>query len=272
MTTLYMLTSQSQVQMMSFIVKSGERLIVIDGGNLCDGNYLCDYISKLGCVVDAWYFTHAHSDHIGALTSILERRPGDLEIREVCFNFPSEEFIRDCGESEFYHYEKLMSALREHNLKLRTVHAGDVDDYGTMTVRVLREPDESIREGCKINNSSVVYRLEAEHKSILFLGDLGEAGGKQLLERVPHELIRADYVQMAHHGQQGVGKEVYEVARPDYCLWCTPDWLWENDAGKGYDTHIWRTVVTRGWISEIGVKWHYISKDGTHEIPLSEGN
>ena len=41
MTTLYMLTSQSKVQMMSFIIISNDHLIVIDGGNTCDAEYLC---------------------------------------------------------------------------------------------------------------------------------------------------------------------------------------------------------------------------------------
>lgn len=138
-----------------------------------------------------------------------------------------------------------------------------------MTIKVLREPDESITSNA-YNNSSVVYRLESEGKSMLFLGDLGVEGGRQLLEQVPHELIKSDFVQMAHHGQCGVEKSVYEVINPDYCFWCTPSWLWDNDAGRGYDTHSWKTIVTRGWMSEIGIKWHYVSKDGTHEVPMLE--
>ena len=129
---------------------------------------------------------------------------------------------------------------------------------------MLLEPDESIKQN-EVNNSSVVLRIEAADRSLLILGDLGVEGGDRLLATNPSELIKADYVQMAHHGQNGVGKNVYEAIDPDYCLWPTPDWLWENNAGRGYDTHIWKTIVTRGWMSELGIKWHYIMKDGTQE-------
>lgn len=270
MTSVYMLTSQSRTQMMSFIIKNDDHLLVVDGGNTCDADFLCTYVRSLGGVIDGWFLTHPHSDHIDALYSILERHFDDVKIREVYLNFPSDEFIRTADENEFGHVLRLREQFELHNITPKTVHAGDVYTFGDITMRVLREPDESITTGDPINNASVVYRLEADGKSMIFLGDLGVEGGRQLLEKVPHELIKADFVQMAHHGQNGVDKPVYEAIHPDYCFWCTPDWLWDNNAGRGYDTHIWKTIVTRGWMSEIGVKWHYVSKDGTHEVPLAE--
>jgi hypothetical protein len=113
--------------------------------------------------------------------------------------------------------------------------------------------------------------VEAEGKSILILGDLGVEGGRQLLETVDHALIKADFCQMAHHGQNGVEKNVYEVVRPTYCLWPTPSWLWDNRGDGGYDTGIFNTVVTRGWISAMHcVKRHYVMTAGTQVIDLGE--
>ena len=48
MNTIYMLASQSTVQMMSFVVVSDGHVIVIDGGNTCDADYLCSYIKIFG--------------------------------------------------------------------------------------------------------------------------------------------------------------------------------------------------------------------------------
>ena len=270
MTTVYMLTSQSRVQMMSFIIKSDDRLLVVDGGNTCDADFLCTYVRSLGGKIDGWFLTHPHSDHIDAMYSLLERRFDDVELGTIYLNFPSDEFLKTADPNQFEHVVRLREQFATHNIKPHTVHVGDAYNFGEMTIKVLREPDESITTGDPYNNASVVYRLEADGKSMIFLGDLGVDGGKQLLEQVPRHLIKADYVQMAHHGQNGVDKPVYEAIDPDYCFWCTPDWLWDNDAGRGYDTHSWKTIVTRGWMSEIGVKWHYISKDGTHEVPLAE--
>jgi len=114
----------------------------------------------------------------------------------------------------------------------------------------------------------MVFRMEAAGQSVLFTGDLGVEGGNQTLETVFAEKLRADFVQMAHHGQNGVGRNFYEAVLPKGCFWSTPVWLWNNDAGKGYNTHSWKTVEVRGWMEELGVKTHFINKDGTCVVTL----
>ena len=49
-------------------------------------------------------------------------------------------------------------------------------------------------------------------------------------------------------------KSFYQAVAPRACLWNTPDWLWNNDAGNGFDTGPWRTVEVRGWMEELGVR------------------
>ena len=103
---------------------------------------------------------------------------------------------------------------------------------------------------------------------MIFLGDLGVEGGEHLLTVASPELLKADYCQMAHHGQQGVEKDVYEAINPDYCLWCTPTWLWDNKGPEGYDTGKYKTVIVRGWMSEIKIKKHYIMQQGPFVIEI----
>ena len=112
-----------------------------------------------------------------------------------------------------------------------------------------------------------MFRLTLGGQTVLFLGDLGIEAGEKLLSLYGDEL-KSDFVQMAHHGQNGVDKSVYQAVAPKGCLWCAPLWLWENDAGKGYDTHTFQTVIVRGWMSELRVKRHFVNKDGDHIIPL----
>ena len=78
------------------------------------------------------------------------------------------------------------------------------------------------------------------------------AGGKKLLACCPAEKLRQDVVQMAHHGQNGVDKEFYAHIMPKVCLYCTPDWLWENDNGGGRNSGPWKTLETRRWMEELG--------------------
>lgn len=117
-----------------------------------------------------------------------------------------------------------------------------------------------------INNSSTVLRCDIGEQRVLFLGDLGEEVSDRFLSMWSEEELRSDFVQMAHHGQNGVTKEVYEKIQPKVCLWPTPKWLWENDPGTGYGTGPWNTLKTRAWMEELGVKKHFKTHEGVTEI------
>ena len=110
------------------------------------------------------------------------------------------------------------------------------------------------------NNSSVAYRLEINDKRILFLGDMGWQAGENLLKVCTPEELKADVVQMAHHGQAGVEQDVYETIAPEICLWPTPQWLWDNEGGT------YMTAETKAWMRKLGVKTHYCMKDGDQII------
>ena len=93
---------------------------------------------------------------------------------------------------------------------------------------------------------------------------MGVQAGNQLVAEYANNpgALQADIVQMAHHGQQGVGRNVYEVVKPTICLWPTPIWLWENNNGGGLNSGNWRTLEVRGWMRQLGVKTHVVAKDG----------
>ena len=93
-------------------------------------------------------------------------------------------------------------------------------------------------------------------KKIMFLGDMGADVGNMFLNDHAGEDLKVDMVQMAHHGQAGVGKNFYQALMPTTCLWFAPSWLYENYSGK------YRTNETRSWMSELGVKENYCIKDG----------
>ena len=80
-----------------------------------------------------------------------------------------------------------------------------------------------------------------------------------------HHQIR---VQMAHHGQDGVDYSVYSAIAPKACLWSTARWLWTNNAGGGYGTGPFKTFGVRCFMEDLGVKHHFVQKDGVWEIPL----
>ena len=269
---LHQLAEQGpKIQMMSFIVESyGGHLIVIDGGNKPDTDYLLSYLHQLGGekpVIDAWFFTHAHSDHIDAFMEIIRHHRDELDIRRILYRFPDSSFMDVYESNEAHTIHEFNELLLQLQSLVTLVNEGDVYTFDGIHFRVLYVPDSSFSYNA-INNSSIVLRMEAEGQSVLFLGDLGIEAGNKILNQYGPEELHADFVQMAHHGQSGVTREVYKAIHPKACLWCTPQWLWDNDAGKGYNTHIWQTVTVRGWMDELGVKYHFVTKDGSHQIAL----
>ena len=271
MRKLHMLASTTDTINTAFVLQWGETVLVVDGGFPHEAEHLHRVLRELGGKVDAWFLTHAHDDHISALFTMLEQYD-DIQVGKVYYHFPSDEFLsrmeprqRKLSTQELL--DTLRRTLAQRNIPVVTVETGDCYTFDGFCVRVLRTPDETITHK-GINNASCVYRVELPRESILFLGDLGKEGGHQLLKTTPPELLRADYVQMAHHGQNGCDRAFYEAVAPEICIWPTPTWLWNNDAGKGYNTHSWQTVIVQGWMNEIGVKTNYIAKDGDQVCEL----
>ena len=104
-------------------------------------------------------------------------------------------------------------------------------------------------------------------KTLLILGDTGINSSQKLLNK-QKEKLKSDIVQMAHHGQSGATEELYKVVNPKICLWTTPEWLWNNDAGEGLNTGPWKTFETRKWMEKLKVEKNYIAKDGDIEITI----
>ena len=271
MAKLYFLGNTTKVQMLGIVIESDGHVAVIDGGSFGDRRQLEDLLLEInGGHVDAWFFTHPHHDHIGAFYKIL-RHSSTVSIDRIYHHFPSLDELKEYGsrhEGEIALWEGLFSRL-EGDLrdKVNILNEGDVFSLGKVKISVLRTYNKRILDNF-VNNSSTVYRVAGEKSSVLVLGDLGREGGDEVKEKCTPDDLKADYTQMAHHGQGGVSRDFYEYIRPKACLWPSPDWLYDNDNGEGFDTGPWHTVRTREWIAELGVTEHIVEKDGTRIIEI----
>ena len=262
---------QSPTQMMGYVlVAPDESISCIDGGNVCDGVHMLELLRRYGGSkphVKYWFFTHVHSDHCNAFLSLLPRLGVDFTVEHLVYTFPKAENVRkyDGGEWE---PATMMEAWNPEHIESR---AGDVIDLGGATMTCLQTFVEEEHENF-INNSTTVWRLDGEGVSAIFLGDLGIEGGRRLLKTYGSGL-KCHIAQMAHHGQNGVERDVYAAMKPEVCLWNAPTWLFDNTIdplypGKGP----WKTLETRQWMRELGDdQRHVVTKDGTWELTLHEG-
>lgn len=266
---LILLQEQGDAQSLGALIQTNQgNLIVVDGGWESDGEYLAGRIQEYGGRVSAWLLTHPHSDHVGALLHILQNKKDEIQIDHIYYSFAGPSWYQTSAPEDpgmagslLDEFKKLPEGVADGSIRGGTRIQAD-----NITIDVLNDRYEMKED--PVNNSTVVYRVNVNGKRILFLGDMGEAGGRKLLEEKGAKELKADIVQMAHHGQNGVGKEVYQAIAPDICLWPTPEWLWNNDSGQGPGSGPWKTWETRRWMRELGVKQNLCTKDGEIRLNL----
>ena len=283
-TVMYQITETSKYMMGFVIVTQKNNVIVIDGGRPEDMPLLKEYIG--GRHISAWILTHAHEDHISGFVSEFQENGGrDFDIEKIYYHFPPLEIMnrQDVPDPPYYHAEFTQILLAFHQTlpifqdKAYVVTQGEQITIDELKFHFLYTYHEGLVSNI-MNDSSLVFKMMTPNKSVLFLGDLGPEGGDILYWESRH-LLKADIVQMAHHGHMNCGMEVYAAIEPEMCLWCCPDWLYDEPEVPRYladferakrrgRTRMYGTAVTRKWMEQLGVKKHYVTKDGTNQIFL----
>ena len=257
---LWQLPSQVNTIGNSYIILSRNgKVVVIDGGVDKETSYLRGFLAALGNEVEAWFVSHPHADHIGALTEIL-KSPQGIVIKKVYHSefspsFRSSEGVGAAAVANAYYDAIAASGISVTNY---TTPGAQIVIDG-VNFKILTVANENILVNT-YNNSSMVFRVWDKKKSILFLGDLGLEAGDLLLNSPYRKDLDCDYLQMAHHGQAGVSRDFYRTIRFSVCLWPTPSWVYNNDNGN------LKTLETRAWMQELGITEHYISYQGLCKI------
>ncbi|MBR2406157.1 MAG: MBL fold metallo-hydrolase [Clostridia bacterium] len=285
MSKLYMLTETSKFMMSFVIVTENDQAIVVDGGRPADMPLLKQYVG--GRHIAAWILTHAHNDHITGFISEMQKNGGaDWDIGTVYYNFPPYSLIDNHDVPD---YKYMAAELNEclpaffeveplfHD-KAHVTAQGETVQIDDCRIDFLFSYHEGLTVNL-MNDSSLVFKVTTPQKSVLFLGDLGPQAG-DILYRESRHLLQADIVQMAHHGHMNVGMEVYAAVGAEACLWCAPEWLYNEEEIPDYlkdpaylapdssRLRMYGTRMTRNWMDILGAKTHYVTMNGTQEIDL----
>ena len=273
--TLWQLPNQTHSQINSYVIRTADNeIIVMDGGRKGDAGYLSKFIRDRDNHVHAWFISHPHLDHVDALTAILNNSEG-ITIDAIYASLPDDNWLKKHQNANAFKTQMdLKAALKTSGHEVLDLSLGQKIRFQGATFEILavRNPELTVNA---VNNQSVVWRVDGGGKSVLFLGDLGVEGGEKLLSSSYRSRLKADYVQMAHHGQTGVSEDFYNTVNPKFCLWPTPGWLWENDSGKGRNSGPWKTLEVRAWMKKLNIEKHYTAADGLHRIdffPTQQAN
>ncbi|MCQ2157918.1 MAG: MBL fold metallo-hydrolase [Bacteroidales bacterium] len=240
----------------SYIIKtSGGKVIVLDGGPEGDAPHLRSLLkNKYGGTVDQWWVSHPHSDHIGALLEIL-RQPQGITVKEVYHSrFP--EGLGKLEQGTWNKYAVPLYDILDNSTTIKTTDLqspGGLFEIDGIYIKVVgvTNPELTVNtEGTSpYNNSSMIIRVWDDSKSFLFLGDAQQECGDKLLTKNSrfYKYLTADYVQVAHHGQQGVKESFYKSITFKKCLWPTPEWVFNPKLSS------LQTENTKRWLRNKGV-------------------
>ena len=263
--TLWQLPSQVNTIGNSYVIQTvNGKVIVMDGGSKKETDYLRGFISALGAEVEAWFISHPHDDHFEALLEIL-RDPKDIKINRIYHSRFTPELIEI--EDGYWNEEtKEIYGIFDNatDFEVFDCHAGDEFQIDGINFKILSEKNPGMMTS--YNDHSMVIKMWDNTKSFVFLGDLGPNGGRKLMESEYMKDVNCDYLQMAHHGQDGCDKDFYMKAQFRACLWPSPSWVYNNDSGEGFNTGSLKTIEVREWMKEKGITEHYVSYEGLVRI------
>jgi len=283
-TVMYQITETSEFMMSFVIITKNDNAIIIDGGRPLDMPLLKEYVG--GRHVSAWILTHAHEDHIsGFISECRENGLRDFDVERVYYNFPSMEMIdnHDVRDYEYFKSELLetLPSFLEILPSIKDIACvatqGDTIEIDEVKIDFIFSYHKELTNNL-MNDSSLVFKLSTPNKSVMFLGDIGPDAGDYVYFESKDKL-KADMVQMAHHGGLGCGMEIYAAIAPEACLWCCrKEWYEGSYYPKVLDDRerlkelgwmrMHKIPVTREWMEKLGVKKHYVTKDGTNKIFL----
>ena len=162
------------------------------------GTALVTRLRSLGIEkLDYAFAKHPHVDHIGGYITLLDHIQVD---RFYQINLPYE----TSG-----HYKRLQQAIARNNVKMEYVERGDRFEIGQVHLEALNPPQGTSRETVPgdmqmptafVNDLSMVLRLDYKDFSMLFTGDIYIAREMELLESIPEEKLKADILDVPHHG------------------------------------------------------------------------
>jgi beta-lactamase superfamily II metal-dependent hydrolase len=179
--------------------------ILIDSGDRSCISYITDALEDYGVEeIDILIASHPHADHIGCMATVVK----NFDIGTIYMPKTS-----DSMTPTTVSYEKLLEAISNKNLKVKTGKAGVVAyDEGAIKLEFLA-PNSS--DYTNLNNYSIVAKLTYGDTSFLFMGDAEQESLKELLKGSYD--LSCDVLKLGHHGSSNaISEEFMAAVQPTY--------------------------------------------------------
>lgn len=218
-------------QEMCYTITTENGLVIVDGGFDYEVPRLREIISAYGNSVEAWILTHYHPDHMTAFLDIYED-PQGITIHHVYAPERAElELMQEKAPWDDFSMLDRFDSLEIPELEY--LHKGDEVDLLGLKMNVLSAYNKEMESMTKdlMNDGSLLFTVSGKEETMLFCADVGVSLSKSLVEEYG-EKLKADYVQMGHHGFGGLGKKFYKLVAPRAAFFDAPDWLVNGEGDR----------------------------------------
>ena len=228
------------------IILADGTFLMVDGGVDNDEDrdmvyeFLCSYTPNgKRPVIRAWFITHTHPDHTRIAESFCEKYHGEVDLLEAIYNFPdfaNVTVLRESAENNRLNAERFADTVKRcyPNATHTVCHTGDVIEFsGVKVTTLITHEDIYPIPIVSSNHTSSAWRFDFEGgASFVCLGDIWTQACEQLAKTFSAEYLKADIMQVTHHGLLGGHIDLYRAVDPEIVLWPSPE---DRFAGRYVD-------------------------------------
>lgn len=172
--------------------------------------------------VSAWFITHLHIDHYGALLNFASNYAASVDVKAFYYNFPGMSVSSSSNSVDTGVTKEIFTAMKRWKNAQRydTLHSGMTLGFAGATAEVICTHEDvyplTFTDG---NDTCTVIRLTVGGQKIMFTADARDSQSVIMINTIPASVLKADIVQFAHHGYEGCSASFYRVVGASTVLW-----------------------------------------------------
>ena len=182
-------------------------------------------------IVDAWFVSHVHWDHVTALLDFSKKYADKVEVKNFLANFPALHnlYIKERGPNTDFYARWWPEILRRFPLaQVWKIHTGQRFSIGDVIIEVLLTHEDVYPATMYPNDSSTVTMMYVNGQKIFFSADIEYDAPCKMLHDMYGPHLKSDYYQVAHHGWNSEALRFYDDVDAPNVLWPVRYRYWET--------------------------------------------
>ncbi len=225
-------------------------------------------------VIAAWFITHLHNDHYGALLNFSKRYSSRVEVKSFVYNYT----LNKIGSSAVTAVESIDTAMKKwSNAKhYNKIHSGMTMGFADSKATIIcTQEDVYPNTPYDANDTCLVVRMDIGGQRIMFLADACASQSRVMSSTIPVSELKSDIVQIAHHGYEGCLVDLYQKIDAKTAFWPMAIYGYKMDTVE----NVFETWMKKGntgkyayansyLINQSGIQKFFVSGAGTVKLEL----